>query len=241
MFAADHVDAWADDGLIEEFRRLRQEAYDGLARDIEQALKRAESYAAVSRPRAPALQRLLDIFRERLVAIERIDFFGSAGRDRVLTLLGQLESRAARRGRTPAPAGPAGTGPHRRVRGPALDHAAAPWRRSHGLGMADPALHRSPGTLRICRRPRGRARTRACPSTCSASNSAIRATAARSKHCAPCSRSRNRRSSRIAAIVHDLDLKDGRFGAPECGAVGRHDRRACSSRIRTTMRCSRRA
>ena len=26
--------------------------------------------------------------------------------------------------------------------------------------------------------------------------------------------------SRIAAIVHDLDLKDGKFGAPECGTVG---------------------
>jgi hypothetical protein len=26
--------------------------------------------------------------------------------------------------------------------------------------------------------------------------------------------------ARIAAIVHDLDLKDGRFGAPECGTVG---------------------
>ena len=26
--------------------------------------------------------------------------------------------------------------------------------------------------------------------------------------------------SRIAAIVHDLDLKDGKFGAPECGALG---------------------
>jgi hypothetical protein len=25
--------------------------------------------------------------------------------------------------------------------------------------------------------------------------------------------------ARIAAIVHDLDLKDGRFGAPECGTV----------------------
>jgi hypothetical protein len=25
---------------------------------------------------------------------------------------------------------------------------------------------------------------------------------------------------RIAAIVHDLDLKDGRFGAPECSTVG---------------------
>ena len=26
--------------------------------------------------------------------------------------------------------------------------------------------------------------------------------------------------ARIASIVHDLDLKDGRFGAPECATVG---------------------
>jgi hypothetical protein len=26
--------------------------------------------------------------------------------------------------------------------------------------------------------------------------------------------------TRIAAIVHDLDLKDGRFGSPECSTVG---------------------
>ena len=26
--------------------------------------------------------------------------------------------------------------------------------------------------------------------------------------------------ARIAAIVHDLDLKDGRFGAPEAATVG---------------------
>lgn len=26
--------------------------------------------------------------------------------------------------------------------------------------------------------------------------------------------------SRIAAIVHDLDLKDGKFGAPECSTLG---------------------
>src|SRR5687767_15019403 len=41
VFAADDLDAWSDDALIEEFRRSRQEAYTALARDIEKVLKRA--------------------------------------------------------------------------------------------------------------------------------------------------------------------------------------------------------
>ena len=45
----------------------------------------------------PAVRRLLDIFRERMTAIESTDFFGSAGRDRVVALLGQLEDRASER------------------------------------------------------------------------------------------------------------------------------------------------
>jgi len=43
VFAADNVDAWSDDALIEEFRRARQELYDELGRDVERALTRAAS------------------------------------------------------------------------------------------------------------------------------------------------------------------------------------------------------
>ena len=75
-------------------------------RDVEQALKRAASARRPKGTRAPALRRLLDIFRERLVAAEKIDFFGSAGRDRVLTLLRQLEDRIGGTGRQPAPSEP---------------------------------------------------------------------------------------------------------------------------------------
>ena len=32
VFAADHVDAWSDDALVEEFRRARQDTYDELTR-----------------------------------------------------------------------------------------------------------------------------------------------------------------------------------------------------------------
>jgi hypothetical protein len=106
VFAADSVDAWSDDALVEEFRQSRQDAYAALVRDVEQALKRAASARRSRGTRAPALRRLLDIFRERLLAVEGIDFFGSAGRDRVITLLNQLESRTmnnARAQTSPAP------------------------------------------------------------------------------------------------------------------------------------------
>ena len=43
VFAADNVDAWSDDALVEEFRRARQDTYDELTRDVEQALKRSNN------------------------------------------------------------------------------------------------------------------------------------------------------------------------------------------------------
>ena len=52
VFAADNVDAWSDDALIEEFRRARQDLYEELGRDVEQALQRA----ARARRRGPALR-----------------------------------------------------------------------------------------------------------------------------------------------------------------------------------------
>src|SRR5262245_10743017 len=41
VFAAENIDAWSDDALIEEFRRARQGLYEELARDVDQAVKRA--------------------------------------------------------------------------------------------------------------------------------------------------------------------------------------------------------
>src|SRR5688572_10740169 len=39
VFVGGPTDAWSDDGLVEEFRRSRQEAYAALAKDNEQALQ----------------------------------------------------------------------------------------------------------------------------------------------------------------------------------------------------------
>ena len=91
VFAADTVDTWSNDALVEEFRRSRQEAYAELAREAEQMLRRAGAGARRSK-RMPS-RRIVQHLRERLAAIEHIDFFGSAGRDRVLTLVQQIEDR----------------------------------------------------------------------------------------------------------------------------------------------------
>jgi hypothetical protein len=214
VFTADHVDAWSDDALVEEFRRSRQEAYASLARDIERTTGRMGGRRA--RGRAPSLTRLLDGYRQRLEAIQAIDFFGSAGRDRAATLLKQLEERLSK------PAGPSAA------------HAAAggqdTYRARLWVTRPRPGVDRMSSAWLIRRfidpqarfgfaADRDAAAADAVPfdmfgvefshqgegctfeTLCSAF--AIDAPAVR----------------RIAAIVHDLDLKDQRFGAPEAPTV----------------------
>jgi len=93
VFAADSIDTFSDDALVDAFRRARQDAYGALAQEIERVLSRVNARRRPRGTRAPAVHRLIDGFRTRLSALERIDFFGSAGRDRVVSLLAQLEDR----------------------------------------------------------------------------------------------------------------------------------------------------
>ena len=219
VFAADNVDSWSDDALVEEFRRARQESYDELARDVEQALKRASSARRPKGTRAPALRRLLDIFRERLVAAEKIDFFGSAGRDRVLTVLRQLEDRITGASR---PAGPAESDASGRIASfqgrlwltrprPGVDRMASAWLirrfidRQARFGFAadresvpDHGVPFDMFGVEFSHQGDGCTFETLC-SVFRIAGAAL---------------------SRISAIVHDLDLKDGRFGAPECSTVG---------------------
>jgi hypothetical protein len=220
VFAADNVDAWSDDALVEEFRRARQDLYEELSQDVDQALQRAARARRPKGTRAPALGRLLDIFRERLVAAEKIDFFGSAGRDRVLTLLRQLEDHIGGTGRQPAPSG---TGDHSERKAlfqgrlwvtrprPGVDRMASAWLirlfidRQAQFGFAadresvpDHGVPFDMFGVEFSHQGDG------CTFETLCSVFGIIGPAL----------------SRIAAIVHDLDLKDGRFGAPECSTVG---------------------
>jgi hypothetical protein len=220
VFAADNVDTWSDDALVEEFRRVRQELYEALARDVEHALKRAVGARRPKGTRAPALRRLLDIFRERLVAAEKIDFFGSAGRDRVLTLLRQLEERIEGTSRQAEPSGQGDrSGRMASFQGrswitrprPGVDRMASAWLirrfidRQARFGFAadresvpDHGVPFDMFGVEFSHQGEG------CTFETLCSIFGIDGPALQ----------------RIAAIVHDLDLKDGRFGAPECSTVG---------------------
>jgi hypothetical protein len=218
VFAADAIDAWTDDALVEEFRRSRQDLYAELAREIEKTLKRADNRGRSRGTRAPALRRLVGIFRQRLTAIEGIDFFGSAGRDRIVTLLERLDGRTSDGRPTSTPSAAAGseqasydgrlwvTRPR-----PGVDRMASAWliRRfideNARFGFAadreaipEDAVPFDMFGVQFTHQGDG------CTFETLCSVFQIRDPAV----------------SRIAAIVHDLDLKDARFGAPEAGTVG---------------------
>ena len=216
VFAAANVDAWSDDALVEEFRRSRQDAYAALSRDVEKILKRAGK--ARRGTRAPAIPRLLEIFRERLTAIEAVDFFGSAGRDGVTTLLKQLEDRTSEPHGAAVSSDSAGSGDVSyqdrtwvtRPR-PGVDRMASAWlirrfidpRARFGFAADREAVpdHGVPFDMfgvDFSHQGEGCTFETLC-AVFGMTESAL---------------------ARIAAIVHDLDLKDRRHGAPECATVG---------------------
>lgn len=220
VFTAGHVDAMSDDALVDEFRRLRQQGYAALAREVEAALKRESSPRRHADAPAPAVQRLAETFRARLAALDRIDFFGAAGRDRVLTLLTRLEDRA--RGRAPASEQGRPTGSM--DRGAYLDRL---W-----VTRPRPGVDRMASAWLIRRFIDPRARF-----AFTADRHALPADDAipfdmfgvefshHGGHCTfetLCGRFGidDPAVARIAAIVHDLDLKDGRFAAADAPTVG---------------------
>lgn len=219
VFTADNVDAWADDALIEEFRRSRQEAYTALARDIEKALKRASSARRARGTRAPAIRRLLEVFRERLTAVEGIDFFGSAGRDRVTTLLKQLDERASETGRPAVTSNAASSADAASYRGrlwvtrprPGVDRLASAWliRR-----FIDPQARFGFAA------DRDAALGDAIPFDMFGVDFSHRGEGCTFETLCTVFGIREPALERLAAIVHDLDLKDGRFGPPEGTTVG---------------------
>ena len=219
VFAADNIDTWSDDALVDEFRRARQEAYAALAAEIEGVLSTRDASRRPRGTRAPAVGRLLAVFRERLAALEHVDFFGSAGRDRVATLLAQLEDRTPATPRAGVRARPAPAADLAAYAGrlwvtrprPGVDRMASAWliRRfidaEARFGFAWTAIAAGAGRVpfdmfgvEFSHQGDGCTFETLC-AVFGIADPAV---------------------ERIAAIVHDLDLKDGRFGAPDAPTVG---------------------
>jgi hypothetical protein len=218
VFVATPADGWANDALVEEFRRARQEAYTALAAELEQALQRLDAKRRRGQ-RAPAVGRLRDTFRQRLAAIERMDFFGSAGRDRALQLVSEFESRTDAR----AAQHRAATAPPSAVN--RQDYQGRVW-----VTRPRPGVDRMSSAWLIRRFIDTQARFGFAEDRTVVADNAVPFDmfgvefSHHGDHCTfetLCSvfAIDDEAVKRIGAIVHDLDLKDGRFATSEAPTV----------------------
>ncbi len=222
VFAAENLDTWSDDALVDEFRRSRQDAYTELARDAERVLGKQSARRTRTSGRLPATHRVLDAFRQRCAAIERVDFFGSAGRDRVLTLLDQFAELLARGGSAPA-------GKTLTIGGKTGKIDA--YQRRVWVTRPRPGVDRMASAWLISRFIDSAARFGFVPDREAAPRDTVPFDmfgVEFSHRGDDCTFETLRKAfevgdgavRRIADLVHDLDLKDGRFGAPETAAIG---------------------
>jgi hypothetical protein len=222
VFQADAIDGAGEAELVELFRRSRQAAYTELAAEVQRVQRSAPAHRSLgeggaSRSKKPVTARRdqLARHRQRLAAIEKIDFFGAAGRDRVLALLSAAEG--------------AGTG------GTAVGQAASrPREQYHNRTWVTRPL---PGVDRIgsawlIRRfidPAARfafcADAQAVPAGSVSFDMFGGEFTHHGAHCTfetLCERFgiEDHAVGRLAQVVHDVDLKDSLFGAPEAPTVG---------------------
>ena len=215
VFAADNVDAWSDEALVQEFRRTRETSYKELAREMERALAGLRSTAKSRRkPNAP---RIVETFRQRLEAIAQIDFFGAPGRDRAASLLRDLEARIIDVA--------ADVAHNKTTRKSARDYLGRTW-----ATRPRPGVDRMASAWLIARFIDPRARFVFAASADRVPRGALPFDmfgVEFSHHGDRCTFETlcamfdidDRSVERIGTIVHDLDLKDDRYGAPEAATL----------------------
>jgi hypothetical protein len=184
-------------------------------READKLLKSARGKRAAERPGASALERSVRSLRERFTAIEHIDFFKAAAREAAAASLAALEQAAAGRPRSaPGAAPPLAVSDSRSRRWvtrprPGVDRMASAWliRR-----FVDPnatfAFVEQPGAADVPFDMYAGEFSHQGP-LCT-----FEVLAQRFGVVAPV-------AERIGRIVHDLDMHDTRYGAPETPAVGR--------------------
>jgi hypothetical protein len=210
VFSANHLSAEAETALVDEFRRNRQTAYTELAAELQRVRPKSDGRRAQSHVRE------LVRFRERFQAIERIDFFGSAGRDRVASLLAALESKHA------------GT-PDQRAAGGGAD--VAQFNGRLWVTRPRPGVDRMSSAWLIRRFIDGTATfgfvtdAKNAPAAAVAFDMYGTGFGHEGDRCTfetlvAKFGIHDRAVTRLSEVVHNLDLKDGKFAAPEAVTLG---------------------
>jgi hypothetical protein len=214
VFAADAISEGGTDDIVAMFRRTREQEY----RELKTAIDRLVPRGKTRRPgssREGAAARSLRALRDRFSAIERSDFFDAPARAETAAALARLEQAIDGRRSAPASApnalSPAGFHDRRWVtrHRPGVDRMASAWliRR-----FIDPNA-----TFAFTERPGG------------ADVPFDMYTGEFSHHGEQCTfevladrfQLKSLAIAKVGRIVHDLDMKDAKYDAPEAAAVGR--------------------
>jgi len=216
VFQAATIDSVSSDDLRDAFRRERQKEYRRLTQLVEKATRTA---AALRRRDPRALAKTVRAWRARLVEIEALDYFSAAGRDEARAAIARLESVAA-----PAEAATAAS-----VGSPTLDPAdygGRRWRTRPRPGIDRMAcawlIRRFIDAKAVFEF--GDADTSGQPDTVTFDMFEGHFThdGDRCTFEVMCDRFAltDARLKGIAELVHDLDLKDERFGRAEAPVLG---------------------
>jgi hypothetical protein len=215
VFAADAISEGGSEDIVAAFRRIREQEYHELKRDIDRLLPAGKGKARSASANGRLATRTLRTLRERLQAIERIDFFNAAARSEAVASLAAIEQAVLGRRPPPATAQPAlsPSSFHGRRwvtrRRPGVDRMASAWliRR-----FIDPAatfvFADTPGDADV-------------PFDMYTGEFSHRGDACTFEVMADRFGLQNAAVVRVGRVVHDLDMKDAKYGLPESAAVGR--------------------
>jgi hypothetical protein len=217
VFAADALNADGDQAIETAFRRSREADYAAFKREADQLLVAAGKRRGAAAFGREPFSRAVRMLRERLADIERMDFGNAAGRQAAAEALARLERRFAEFTRPPAPAVAVQRRPAADFRNrrwvtrprPGVDRMASAWLIRRYI---DPSA-----TFAFVDQPAGADvpfdmysgefshQGSLCTFETLAQRFGLRGTAL----------------ERLGHIVHDLDVKESLYKAPEGPAIGR--------------------
>lgn len=221
VFAADSIDALTREEIVAAFRQARQQDFAALRRQAGRLGRQVSHPGPLRGSRLRKMQRAARAARERLAQIEEINFFAAPGRDEAAAAIADLESRITGAGTVRADVAPAVT----RLKPEAYRHRIWVTRPRPGIDrMGSAWLIRRfidpDAKFGFVVKPEGRPATDVpfdmfdvefshhgghCTFEVLAERFGIDTPAVR----------------RLGEIVHDLDLKQTGYGAPEAPALGR--------------------
>lgn len=217
VFAAESVNTWGRDEIVAGFQAARAKDYQSFRGEVQKALAAGQQRPRGG-PRAQRLKPAAKALRERWSELEAIDFFGAPGRDDAREAMERLERLSMRPDRRPTPLPAAGLAKPEKYRNrvwltrprPGVDRMSSAWLIQRFI---DPKA-------RFAFAEKPRERTQAIPFDMYEVEFSHQGDACTFETLVNRFGIRDAAVARLAKIVHNLDLKDDKFHAPEAIVVG---------------------